>query len=94
MPSIFACGTRCLLFQLFALYVVSLVEGEDVDKNGVVDFIGISLILFLFHQKVYVFVSLSVCTFRSKSHGRPKRKSNIHKDHITPNFVLVMTNLG
>ena len=68
-------------------------EGDDMDEDEVVDVIGMSITLFSFHKRVYVFTSLSFCTFRAKSHGSPKIMSNIHMDHMTPNFVLIFAHL-
>ena len=64
-----------------------------LDKDGAVYFIGMSIILFPLHKRVYVFACLSFCTFRSKSHECPKIMSNVHIDHITPNLVLITANL-
>lgn len=82
MPSVFTCGTRCLLFQLFALYVVSSVEGDEVDKNGVVDFFGISLILFPFHKKKYMCSSLYHCA------PSDQKAMDVQKEWATSHQIL------
>ena len=93
MSSGFTCGASMTSVWTVCFFCDSCVEGDDVDEDRAVEFSEMSLILFPFHESVYVFASLSLCTFHSKSHGHRKIMSNIHMDQITPNFVLKIANL-
>eukprot|EP00268_Persea_americana_P029277 TRINITY_DN28327_c0_g1_i2.p1 TRINITY_DN28327_c0_g1~~TRINITY_DN28327_c0_g1_i2.p1 ORF type:complete len:102 (+),score=7.85 TRINITY_DN28327_c0_g1_i2:106-411(+) len=88
-----SCSATMIAMSTFCSFFGS-VEGDDVDEDEAIDAIGMSITLFPFQKRVYVFASLSWCTFRSKSHGLPKIMSDIHMDHITPNFILIMAHLS
>eukprot|EP00268_Persea_americana_P006447 TRINITY_DN12328_c0_g1_i7.p1 TRINITY_DN12328_c0_g1~~TRINITY_DN12328_c0_g1_i7.p1 ORF type:complete len:104 (+),score=11.78 TRINITY_DN12328_c0_g1_i7:32-343(+) len=93
MSSGFTCGASMTSVSTVCSFCDFSVEGDDVDKDGAVEFSAMSLILFPFHKKVCVLTFIIVHFLIRKPLTSKNNMSNIHMDHITPDFVFRMAHL-